>query len=93
MNKKTFDFVEGQQFELKTSKGSTVLREPTPPEYFKYLEGLKVENRELADTYEFYIEYFVKLGGKEDALRTLTLQQVFEVAMAVNGVDGEPKGK
>jgi len=94
MSKKTFDFTEAQEFELKTSKGVTVLREPTPEEYFSYLNNVGKEGRELNETYEFYIDYFKTLGGEDNALRTLTLQQVFDVAMAVNGVDeSKTKGK
>jgi hypothetical protein len=91
--KQTFDFTESKEFELKTSKGATVLREPTPEEYFNYLDGASSEGREIRETYEFYVEYFKTLGGGEDAIRSLTLNQMFDVAMAVNGVEGKDPQK
>lgn len=91
MSKKTFDFTEVQEFELKTPAGDTVLREPSPQEYFDYLKELKVENRELTETYQLYVDYFVKLGGDEKVIRSLTLNQMFDVVQSINGVDVEKK--
>jgi hypothetical protein len=91
MSKKTFDFTEVQEFELKTPAGDTVLREPSPQEYFDYLKELKVEGRELTETYELYVDYFAKLGGDEKVIRSLTLNQMFDVVQSVNGADIEKK--
>lgn len=89
--KKTFDFSKSKEFELKTPKGDTVLREPTPSEYFDYLKKVSVEGQEVEQTYELYIDYFKALGGKEEVIRSLSIQQIFDVAQAINGGDIEKK--
>lgn len=91
MSKEIFDFTEVKEFELKTPAGDTVLREPTPAEYFDYLKKITKEGQEIAVTYDLYIEYFKNLGGDEKVLRSLTLEQIFKVATSISGGDAEKK--
>lgn len=85
MGNKVLDFSKKTNCELKTVKGSTVLREASGPEYLQFLKVIGEEGRDTEKLYNDYVDYFCELGGEKEKVETLTLPQMIKVAEVVNG--------
>jgi len=85
-----FDFTQEVEFKVKTTKGETLLREPSAPEYMAYLNKLGKESEDGEKSYKLCIDYLTALGGDKEILEELPLYKLGKVISAVNG-DGVEK--